>query len=60
MSKYNSMKVVTFDWLEDSLHKKSKRREGSYLLEKKAEAKARKRELRQKNLLLSGELSNPL
>ena len=54
------MKVVTFDWLEDSLHKKSKRREGPYLLEKKAETKARKREVRQKNLLLSSKLFSPL
>jgi hypothetical protein len=46
-----SVKIVTYDWLEDSLHAKSSKREGPYLLKKiekvkrklKAERKAKER-----------------
>jgi hypothetical protein len=49
--KINSIKIVTYDWLEDSLQMRSRRREGLYLLAKveksdkklKAERKVKER-----------------
>jgi hypothetical protein len=51
-----SVKIVTYDWLEDSLQQRSHKREGQYLLTKvekadkklKAERKAKERKLLKK------------
>lgn len=59
-NKYESIKTVTFDWLEDSLTKKLKKREAPYLLAKTKETRAKKRETRQKNLLFAGNFLPPV
>ena len=51
--RFRSLKIVQYDWLEDSLHKKSKQGVRPYLLEKPAEKKDRKRKAKQKKLLFS-------
>lgn len=52
------LKIVSYDWLEDSLMKRSRKKEGEYLMRRKikaiAKAKAEKKVVREKNLLAGG------
>ena len=53
-SKIKGLKIVSFDWLEDSLQKRSKQRVTSYLLQsqaKKVERKEKKQAARRESLL---------
>ena len=42
--KLKSVKIVSFDWLEDSLLKKSAKREGEYLMNNRTKSTAQKKE----------------
>ena len=53
MSKNKSLKVVTFDWLEDSQVGKARKRVTPYLLESKATTAAVAAEARRVEFLLS-------
>ena len=52
--KIKSLKIVTFDWLEDSLLKRTRKREGPYLLNRffkaKEKAKAKKKTVRKQKI----------
>ena len=61
--KLKKLKIVSYDWLEDSLMKRSPRKEGEYLMHRKikaiAKAKAKKKVVRKENLKAGGLLVNP-
>lgn len=55
---FKKTKIVSYDWLEDSLMKRSPKKEGEYLMRRKvkaiAKAKAKKKVVRKENLKAGG------
>ena len=63
-SKVKGIKVVSYDWLEDSLLSKSPKREGPYLMDRQAKSvaksRAKKKATRKRNLREGGEVGADL
>lgn len=61
--KIKKLKIVSYDWLEDSLMRQSPRKEGEYLMRGKikaiAKTKAKRKVTRKKNLQAGGLLIIP-
>ena len=58
------IKIVSYDWLEDSLLNHSPKREGDYLLNRqvktKAKSKAKKKAIRKENIRKGGKIAHAL